>query len=102
MWRDTGRLCTKYGVSFAKLSHFPRDSLFAARVACLTSAEPELWLPDFVRAVFRANFAEDREIGDAEEIRSILEDLGQPGAELIERAQTPEKSSVYATIRREP
>jgi 2-hydroxychromene-2-carboxylate isomerase len=90
MWRDMERLCAKDGVPFVKPSRFPRDSLLAARIASLTIAEPEPWLPDFVRAVFRANFAEDREIGDAEEIRSILEDLGQPGAELIERAQRPE------------
>ncbi|MCA1729746.1 MAG: DsbA family protein, partial [Actinobacteria bacterium] len=46
--------------------------------------------PGFARAVFRANFAEDREIGDAAEIRSILDSLGQPGTELIEQAQAPQ------------
>jgi 2-hydroxychromene-2-carboxylate isomerase len=84
------RLCAKYGVPFAKPSRFPRGALLAARVASLASAKFEPWLPDFVRAVFGANFAEDREIGDAVEIRSILDELGQPGAELIEKAQTPE------------
>ena len=90
MWRDMERLCVKYGVPFAKPSRFPRSALLAARVACLASAESEPWLPDFVGAVFRANFAEDREIGDTAEVRSILDELGQPGAELVERAQTPE------------
>ena len=90
MWRDVERLCASYGIPFAKPSRFPRNGLLAARVACLASAEPEPWLPEFVRAVFRANFAEDREISDAAEIRSILDALGQPGAELVEEAQTPE------------
>ncbi len=90
MWRDMERLCVKYGVPFARPSRFPRSGLLAARVACLASAESEPWLPDFVGAVFRANFAEDREIGDTAEVRSILDELGQPGAELVERAQTPE------------
>lgn len=90
MWRDVERLCASYGIPFAKPSRFPRNGLLAARVACLASAEPEPWLPEFVRAVFRANFAEDREISDAAEIRSILNALGQPGAELVEEAQTPE------------
>ncbi len=90
MWRDMERLCAKYGVPFARPSRFPRDGLLAARVACLANAEFEPWLPDFVRAVFRANFAEDREIGDDVEIRSILDELGQPGVEIVERAQTPE------------
>jgi 2-hydroxychromene-2-carboxylate isomerase len=90
MWRDMERLCAKYGIPFARPSRFPRDGLLAARVACLASAKLEPWLPEFVRAVFRANFAEDREIGDAVEIRSILDELGQPGAKLVEQAQTPE------------
>ena len=90
MWRDMERLCVKYGVPFARPSRFPRSGLLAARIACLASAESEPWLPDFVGAVFRANFAEDREIGDTAEVRSILDELGQPGAELVERAQTPE------------
>ncbi len=90
MWRDVERLCAKYGIPFARPSRFPRNGLLAARVACLASAKLEPWLPEFARAVFRANFAEDREIGDAAEIRSILDELGQPGAELVEQAQTPE------------
>ena len=90
MWRDMERLCAGYDIPFVQPSRFPRDGLLAARVACLASAEAEHWLPEFVRAVFRANFAEDREIGDALEIRSILDCLGLPGEELIGRAQTPE------------
>ncbi len=89
MWRDMERLCTKYGIPFARPSRFPRDGLLAARVACLASAKLEPWLPEFVRAVFRANFAEDRDIGDAAEIRSILDSLGQPGAQLVEQARAP-------------
>ncbi len=50
----------------------------------------ECWLPKFVRAVFRANFAGDREIGEAAEVGSILDSLGQPGTQLVEQAQTPE------------
>ena len=90
MWRDIERLCARDGLAFARPSRFPRDGLLAARVACLASASSEHWLPDFVRAVFRANFAENREIGDATEIRSILGELGQPGTELVKRAQAPE------------
>lgn len=88
MWRDVERQCDKYGIPFTKPSRFPRDGLLAARVACLATSED--WLPEFTRAVFHANFAEDREIGDPVEIRSILDALDQPGAELIEEAQSPE------------
>jgi 2-hydroxychromene-2-carboxylate isomerase len=88
MWRDLERLCEGYGIPFARPSRFPRDGLLAARVACLAKSEP--WLPEFVRAVFRANFSEDREIGDAVEIREILDSLGRPGERLVEQAQAPE------------
>jgi 2-hydroxychromene-2-carboxylate isomerase len=90
MWRDMERLCAKYRIPFTRPSHFPRNGLLAARIACLAKATSEHWLPEFARAVFRANFAEDRDIGDAAEIRSILDSLGQPGVQLVEQAQAPE------------
>ncbi len=90
MWRDLERLCAKYGIPFTKPSRFPRDSLLAARVACLARATSEHWLPEFVKAVFRANFAEDREIADATEVRLILDSLGQPGVRIVEQAQAPD------------
>jgi 2-hydroxychromene-2-carboxylate isomerase len=85
MWRDMERLCAKYGIPFARPSRFPRSGVAAARVTCLARSEP--WLPAFVRAVFRANFAEDREIGDAAEVGSILDSLGLQGARIVEQAQ---------------
>jgi 2-hydroxychromene-2-carboxylate isomerase len=88
MWRDLERLCEGYGIPFTRPSRFPRDGLLAARVTCLAKSEP--WLLEFVRAVFRANFSEDREIGDAVEIREILDSLGRPGERLVEQAQAPE------------
>ena len=88
MWRDLERLCEGYGIPFARPSRFPRDGLLAARVACLAKSEP--WLPEFVRAVLRANFDEEREIGDAVEIREILDSLGRAGERLVEQARAPE------------
>ena len=88
MWRDMERLCDRQGLPLRRPSVFPRNGLLAARVACLGSAEP--WCPDFVRAVYRANFADDREISDPAVVESILDALGQPGRRLIDAAQTPE------------
>lgn len=90
MWRDMERLCAGYGIPFTKPSRFPRSGLLAARVARLGGETDEPWLPGFVRAVFRANFAEDCEIGDAAEVRSILDSLGLPGASIVEQAQAPD------------
>ena len=90
MWRDMERLCSVNGIPFRRPSSFPRSGVAAARVACLAKATDEPWLPEFARAVFRANFAEDREIGEAAEIRSILLSLGLAGARIVERAGAPD------------
>src|SRR5919112_1397967 len=63
------------------------DSPFNVYLAKVTS---QRWLREFAQAVFRANFAEDRDIEDGTVIRSILDQLGQSGAQLIEQAQAPE------------
>ena len=88
MWRDMERLCKRYGVPFKKPSQFPRNGLRAARVTWLV--QNELWCPALVRAVYHANFAEDRDIAQPEVLVSILNSLGQPGAQLLERAELPE------------
>jgi 2-hydroxychromene-2-carboxylate isomerase len=88
MWRDLERICAKEDVPFRRPSRFPRGSLVAARVACLGAGET--WGPEFVRAVYRANFIDDREIGDAAVIEAILKGLGVNGADTLSRAQDAE------------
>jgi 2-hydroxychromene-2-carboxylate isomerase len=88
MWHDLERVCAKYGLPFRKPTRFPRNGLLAARVACLAADEP--WGPRFVRAVYHANFAEDREIGDPDVIREILGELGQPADTVLARAEAAE------------
>jgi 2-hydroxychromene-2-carboxylate isomerase len=88
MWRDLERVCAKHGLPLRRPSHFPRSGLLAARVALLGAAEP--WGPDFVRAVYRANFAEDRNISDLQGIWGILETLGQKAGDVLDQASSPE------------
>ena len=88
MWRDIERRCLKYGLPFRKPTRFPRNSLLAARVACVAAGQT--WLPELVRAVYRANFAADRDIADAAVLEEILVSLGQDGRDLLARAQTPD------------
>lgn len=90
MWRDLERLCAGYCIPFAKPSRIPRSGLLAARVACHAKSSSEPWLPNFAWEVYRANFADDREIGHAAVIRSILDSLNLSGAELIDAAGTVE------------
>ncbi len=86
MWRDVERLCLKYGLPWKKPSAFPRNGLLAARVGCVAGDAP--WAAAFHRAVFRANFAEDREIADPAVVRELLVSLGQDADALLARASS--------------
>jgi uncharacterized protein (DUF924 family)/2-hydroxychromene-2-carboxylate isomerase len=86
MWRDLERLCAGYGLALRRPSVFPRNGLLAARVACAGAAAP--WLPAFVRSVYRANFADDRDIADAAVVGDILAALGQTPEPILAAAQS--------------
>ena len=88
MWRDLERLCERDQLPFRRPSGFPRSGLLAARVALVASAEG--WCPAFTRTVFRANFAEDREISSEDTIGEILRSLGHEPAAVLSRALAAE------------
>ncbi len=88
MWRDLERLCEKHRLPWRRPSAFPRGSLLAARVGCAAGDAP--WAPAFHRAVFRANFAEDRDIADPAVLRDALAAAGQDADALLARAASPE------------
>lgn len=94
MWRDLERLCARHGLPFRRPSGFPRNSLLAARVACLE--ETEFVRPALSRALFLANFAADRDIGDSAVVGHVLDELRaeHPGlqetARLLALAVEPE------------
>jgi 2-hydroxychromene-2-carboxylate isomerase len=88
MWRDLERICAKQGVPMRRPSRFPRNGLLAARVALVGAGAP--WGADFVRAVYRANFADDRDIADAAVVRDLVAQAGADGAAVLEAAQSPE------------
>lgn len=87
MWRDLERTCARHGLPFRRPSRFPRSGLLAARVAVAAAEQP--WLPEFVRCVYRANFAEDRDVSRPEQVEAILAALGEPAAAWLERAAAP-------------
>ena len=88
MWRDMERLCQAQALDFVKPSSFPRGSLLAARIASAHAKAP--WIGDFVRAVYTANFAEDRDIGSDEVIHEILASLSSTAESVVAAATTPE------------
>src|SRR3954465_6256334 len=75
MWRDLERICEEQSIPWKRPSRFPRNGLAAARIACLFQEEP--WVAEFVRLVFRANFAGDEDIADEAVLASLLAKAGQ-------------------------
>lgn len=94
MWRDMERLCEAQGVELKRPSVFPRNGLLAARLAADSEDEP--WIGDFVRGIYRANFAEDLEISDPAVVTSVLESIGQPGSLLDRAILQPAKAKLRA------
>lgn len=88
MWRDLERVCARHAIPWRRPSAFPRSGLLAARVACAAPGAP--WLPEFCRAVFRANFAEDRDISDPDVVAACLAAAGQDPAPLLAAAGSAE------------
>ncbi|HEX4336136.1 MAG TPA: 2-hydroxychromene-2-carboxylate isomerase [Polyangiaceae bacterium] len=89
MWRDVARESEKHGIPFRKPSEFPRNGLLAARVVTASEAEP--FLPELVRAVYLANFRDDRDISDASVVRELLVAVGSDAPDaLLARAGSPE------------
>lgn len=86
MWRDLARLADKYRLPFRLPSRFPRNGLLAARVALVGVVDG--WVAPFARAAMTANFAEDREIGEPDVIRQILQAQGLPAEDIMARAQS--------------
>ena len=87
MWRDLERLCAAAGLPLRRPSAFPRGSLLAARVAGV--AADQAWVGAFVRAVYTANFAADRPIGDADVVAAALGEAGVDPAPWLARAVEP-------------
>jgi 2-hydroxychromene-2-carboxylate isomerase len=89
MWRDVERLCAKYALPWKKPSVFPQNSVLASRVVC--AAEGHDRVPELVRALYLANFAEDRDIADRDVVRSVCANAGALDA--LERAEAPENKA---------
>ncbi|MEM8653453.1 MAG: 2-hydroxychromene-2-carboxylate isomerase [Pseudomonadota bacterium] len=88
MWVDMARCCADQSLPFARPSSFPRGSLLAARVAAAHADEP--WIGAFVRAVYHANFAEDRDISEDALVAEVLAEVGQDARAVCAAATRPE------------
>jgi 2-hydroxychromene-2-carboxylate isomerase len=88
MWRDLERTCARMGLPFHRPSVFPRNGVRAARVAIAGANEP--WIGAFTRAVYHANFVDDRDISNPDEIERILDGLRLPARDIVDRAESAE------------
>lgn len=86
MVRDCERLCADLGLRFRLPDPFPQASLIAARVALVGLDEG--WGEDFSRAVYHAEFAEGRNIGNPSVVETIVNEIGHDGAAARARAQS--------------
>jgi 2-hydroxychromene-2-carboxylate isomerase len=85
MWRDLQRICDALSLPFARPEIFPQNSLLAARVAL---AVQEQGLEDYCRAIYRAEFAEGRNIAEPATIASVLAALGRDADAALQAAQS--------------
>ena len=75
-------------------TRFPRNGLLPARIVARFQDEP--WIASFVRGIYSANFAADREISDPDVVASVLESVGKPASLLAEAESEQAKTALRA------
>jgi 2-hydroxychromene-2-carboxylate isomerase len=84
MWRDMARWSELLKLpKFVPPTKFPSNPLAASRVAIAVGAAAR---PDFTRAVYRAEFTENKDIADPATINEILVKLGHDPAAMIAKS----------------
>jgi 2-hydroxychromene-2-carboxylate isomerase len=96
MWRDLERICAAQGLPFRRPDPFPQPSILAARVALVGFDAG--WGEDFSRAVYRAEFGDGRQIGEAAVIAELLRALGVDPQPVLLEAQS---EAIKARLRKE-
>ena len=90
MWRDFARICARENLPLTLPPfRFPQNGLKAARLAILG----ESWTADFSRAVYTANFAEQKNIADEVVLAEILSGLGVDAVAALAAADAPDNKA---------
>ena len=84
VWEDMPRQCRKYHLPWQQPSQFPRRQLLPTRVALLVEEQP--WMGVYCRRIMQMNFAQDRDIDNADAVGEALAGLGAPIDALIQQA----------------
>ena len=88
MLRDMERLCAAEGLPFAKPAVFPQNTLLAARVGLIGAREG--WIAAYSPAVYRANFAEGRDLTQPPTLAPLIAAAGGDPDAVLARAATDE------------
>jgi 2-hydroxychromene-2-carboxylate isomerase len=88
MVRDIERIAEVRGLVFQLPHPFPQNGLLAARLALVGLEEG--WGPAFIRAAFKAEFAEQQNIAERSTLARALAAAGASGNDAFERSQLPE------------
>lgn len=89
MWRDLERICVAHALPMMRAPEpFPMPSIHAARVA--VALEGEACLPDFVRAVYLAEFHQRQNIAEEAVLAHILQSVGIEPEPVFAKAKTDE------------
>ena len=86
MWRDVERICAGLGLTFRRPDPFPQSSLLPARVTLVGLEQG--WGEEFVQRVYRAEFADGRQIADRIVIADLLAGLGLDPEPVLARSQS--------------
>jgi len=83
MMRDLGRFARRYGVPFQFNPNFPINTLLLMRGAiCMQMHEPERF-PAYVDAMYRAMWAEPRNLNDPATVGAVLQEAGFDAAKML-------------------
>ncbi|MEL6284735.1 MAG: 2-hydroxychromene-2-carboxylate isomerase [Pseudomonadota bacterium] len=96
MWRDMERRAARFGIPFNRPDPedpraFPQHSVLAARAAQIAADEGQG--AEFCRAVFQAEFAEGKDVSEAETLAEIARGLGLPD-DTLTRAVTVQNKTL--------
>jgi 2-hydroxychromene-2-carboxylate isomerase len=86
--RDQERWSAKHDIPFRFASRFPLNTVKPLRVALALGSDGGD-LRAYTQAVYRAYWADDRDVSDDAELQGICDALGLDGASLVARASDP-------------
>lgn len=88
MLDDLERWARRYDEPFRFPSRFPLNTLKTQRALVAAARQEASRLPDFALGLFRAYWAEDRDVSAEDQIHAVAEDCGLDGSAVIAASNT--------------